>query len=393
MKFSASFAAAFAATASALPSALNTRAGYSATPDARVLMGHTGNIYLADYYKSEKKFTFAINETSRGAPSWMTYVAPNRLYAVDENSKEINYYEIDLANNKLNLKASQNGSSGVVHLELNKAGTRMVGAAYGNGTVDVWNVENGGLKLMKTIKSDDKLGPNEARQSAAHPHQVLLDPTGRYFTVNDLGTDSILIIDSKKDAFKKLESARVDAGCGPRHAVWYPAGASKATHYIVVCEMLNKALVYSVKYETDKLTFTQTQAVSTYGDAYPPANATTASAGEIAITPNNQDIYISNRLSGNTTDSIAHFKVSKSDCGSVELKFSDTVSSGGLIPRMFSLDKTADYIFSANQDGDYGVAVIDIGKNGKLDSNYMGTIAGPLFGEAGYGPQFIQQIA
>ncbi|KAF7531566.1 hypothetical protein G7Z17_g13721 [Cylindrodendrum hubeiense] len=392
MKFSAiGFTAALAATASALPSM--RRANNYAKATARVLMGNNGHIYIADYLPESKKFEVTLKEESIGDPSWMAFAPPNRLYAVDEFSSAIYYYELDLDNNTLEKKAGQNGSVGVVHLEFNKDKTRMIGSAYGNGTVDVWNIENGGLELVKTIKSDGSLGPNEARQAAPHPHQANLDPSGRYFAVNDLGTDSILVIDSKGDDYKKVGSVKVEpAGCGPRHGVFYPQGSDAATHYIVVCEITNQVLVYQVKYTTEGLSFSKTQTLSTYGDAFPPANATTAAAGEIQITPNNQDVYISNRLSGNETDSIAHFKVKKAKCGTTSLEFADTVSSGGLLPRMFSLSTDAETVFSANQDGELGLAALDIGANGKLTETPIATLAASIFGEAQFGPQFVLQI-
>ncbi|KPM36378.1 hypothetical protein AK830_g10188 [Neonectria ditissima] len=395
MKLSAfGLVAALAATSSALPSALRRAKDYtSAGP--RVLMGHNGHIFIADYLAESKEFKMTFKGNSKGDPSWMAFAAPDRLYAVDEFSAALYYYGVNLDTNELVFKGGSNGSLGVVHLEFNTNKTRLIGSAYGNGTVDVWNIENDGLKLVDTIKSDGKLGPNTERQAASHPHQANLDPTGRYFAVNDLGTDSILVIDSKNDEYKKIGDVRVEpAGCGPRHGVFYPRGTSDdATHYMVVCEITNQVLVFSVKYTTNGLHFKQIQTLSTFGDAFPPANASTAAAGEIALTPNNQDVYISNRLTGNKTDSIAHFKVRRSKCGAASLEFSDTVSSGGLLPRMFSLSNDAETVFSANQDGKYGLAAIDIGPNGKLGDKPLATLDNTVFGDVGFGPQFVQQIA
>ena len=36
-------------------------------------------------------------------------------------------------------------------------------------------------------------GPNAARQSSPHPHQVILDPTGRFLVSPDLGSDVVHI--------------------------------------------------------------------------------------------------------------------------------------------------------------------------------------------------------
>lgn len=390
-------AAALTATVSALPKSTGhfSHTEYTPAPAARVLLSHTGNIYLADYISDTGTFNITLNETAKGDPSWLAYAAPDCLYAVDEFSAAIYHYGIDLEKNTIELKGGKNGSVGVVHLEFNKDKTRMVGAAYGNGTIDVWDISNGGLQLMKTIKSDEPLGPNKLRQDAPHPHQANLDPTGRYFAVNDLGTDSILIIDSKDDAFEKRSIVRVEpAGCGPRHGVWYPRGAAKATHYIVGCEMLNKVIVYSVRYSYNNVAFNKIQELSSYGDLS-PANATSAAIGEVVLSPYNEDLYVSNRVSGNSTDFITHFKIKVSgyDEGVAELTYHDTVSSGGLLPRMISISEKGSIVFSANQDGEFGVAALRVGNNGALKQKPVATLDNSLFGEKGFGPQFVQQVA
>lgn len=372
-------------------SALPSPRSYSPTPAARVLLGHTGNIYIADFISDTGKFDISLNYTAPGDPSWMIHDGANALYAVDEFSSAIYSYAIDLDSNRIREKTSQNGSVGVVHLEFNKYKERMVGSAYGNGTIDIWDISDGGLKLMKTLVSDDKLGPDTVRQAAAHPHQANMDPSGRYFAVNDLGTDSILLIDSRDDKWVKVNSTRVTpAGCGPRHGVWYPQDADQATHYMVVCEIMNKVILYEVEYKSDTIDFTQTQTLSSYGDLS-PANTTSAAAGEIVLAGN--DVYVSNRVSGNKTDSIAHFVVDKTDCTKAMLRYSDTVSSAGLLPRMISVSDKETVVFSANQDGQYGLAALKRNSDGKLTEKPLATLDNTLFGEEGFGPQFVKQVA
>ncbi len=134
-------------------------------------------------------------------------------------------------------------------LEFSIQRTRMVGAAFGQGQIDVWDVSapDGTMTLLKQIASNDTLGPNTVRQDAPHPHQALLENSGRYFIVNDLGTDTILVIDSLDDAFEVVNHVRVpDAGCGPRHGAFFPAtGADFPNAYLVVCEMLNLVEVFA----------------------------------------------------------------------------------------------------------------------------------------------------
>ncbi|KAL4723869.1 hypothetical protein ACLX1H_009514 [Fusarium chlamydosporum] len=384
MKFtSASLMATFAASATALPQF--ARSSYpapsaSASSPARILLGNPGHIYVADFSPKTGKFEISINATVEGSPSWMALAKPNVLYAVDENSNELRLFDLDLKKNNISLTTKKTGSAGVVHLEFNSDKTRMVGAAYGNGTIDVWNIENDGLELIKTIKSPGKLGPDEERQASSHPHQSNLDPSGRYFAVNDLGTDSVVLLDSKDDTFK-VKNIPIEAGCGPRHGVFYPRGQEKATHYIVACELSNQALVYSVTYEANTLSFKHFQSISTYGKDAPAKDIKKAAVGEIILAPNNKDVYISNRLSGQKTDSIARFTIA--ECGT--LTYAETVSSGGLLPRMMSFSLAAKHIFVGNQDGTNGLVALKRDTNGKLVEKPVATLPGSVFGE----PQFV----
>ncbi|KAM0342981.1 hypothetical protein ACHAPU_009011 [Fusarium lateritium] len=396
MKFTyAGLLAALATSASALPHVARSSypvpsasASASGSSPARILLGNSGHIYIADFTPKTGKFELSMEQEIVGGNSWMAFVAPNLLYAVDENSNELRLFELDLKTNKLTLKTKKTGSTGVVHLEFNPEKTRLVGAAYGNGTIDVWNTENGGLKLVKTLDSPGKLGPNEERQDAPYPHQANLDPSGRYFAVNDLGTDSVVVIDSKDDAYKIAKNIPIEAGCGPRHGVFYPRDAVKATHYIVACELSNQALVYSVKYEKNTLALEHYQSISTFGKDAPPKDIKEAAVGEIILSPNNKDIYISNRLTGLKTDSIAHFTIA--ECGT--LTYADTVSTGGLLPRMMSFSLTGKHIFVGNQDGTNGLVALNRGPDGKLTEKPVATLPGSAFGEAQFGPQYVQQI-
>lgn len=58
--------------------------------------------------------------------------------------------QFDPATNELKLVQSAAGSSGVVSLEFNQDKTVLVGAAFGQGQVDVWDVSaaDGTLKVM-----------------------------------------------------------------------------------------------------------------------------------------------------------------------------------------------------------------------------------------------------
>jgi 6-phosphogluconolactonase (cycloisomerase 2 family) len=355
-----------------------------------VLMTTTGKVFLSHY--DGASFTTTLNATITGAPTWVEFVEPNLLYAVDEWDVGLRLFHLDFhANGSASLSepvATAEGSSGVVHLEFNQDKTRMVGSAYGGGAVDIWDVSNGQLNLLKTIESEGELGPVQPNQAAPHPHEAVIEPSGRYFAVNDLGTDEILIIDSKDDAYDLVQSVKVEpSGCGPRHGVFYPSDAAEATHYLLVCELANLVNVYSLDYSGDELTFTEVQSISTFASGAAPQGA---AAGEIVLAPNNRDLYVSNRLTGGASDTIAHFQVSAN--ASSLLTLAGETPSGGVLPRMFSLNKDASELFVGNQNGPLAVAAFAVNLDGSLAAEPKASLDLGVFGAEGFGPPYIKQI-
>lgn len=258
---------------------------------------------------------------------------------------------------------------------------------------------------MRQLNSTDPLGPNAARQDAPHPHQAVLEPTGRFFVVNDLGTDTLLVLDSEQDRFEVVNRVRVTPdGCGPRHGVFLPRGAgTEATHYLLVCELLNMVEVFAVDYADDNLRFVPTQVLSSFGPDG-PANASASTAGEIALSSDSRDVYVSNRNTGNETDTISHFRVVPAGADApLSLEFSQAISSGGVHPRMFSLSGDESMLFSTNQFA--GQGLVALARNGALGAGGEGVeaqgtlvdapvaaVALDVFGAAEAGPLFVAQI-
>ncbi|CAG9952128.1 unnamed protein product [Clonostachys rosea f. rosea IK726] len=53
----------------------------------QVLMTTTGNIFLANYDGS--KFDITLKADITGAPTWVQYIEPNKLFAVNENGNDV----------------------------------------------------------------------------------------------------------------------------------------------------------------------------------------------------------------------------------------------------------------------------------------------------------------
>lgn len=391
---------ALAATATATtipgsPSLKYRRQNSSATDGAKKLFvggGPSGIVAAADF--DGASFNIVANDSTAGtSASWMVFKEPNLLYAVEENTNDTRLFNFDAATNNLKLVQTAEGSSGVVYLEFNQDKTVMVGAAFGQGQIDVWDVSapDGSMKLLKQIPAGGTPGPVAGRQDSAHPHQALLDPSGRFFVVNDLGTDSILVLDSQND-FNISNRVAVEAGNGPRHGAFIPAGAEKATHYFLACEITSVVKAFQLTYTGDNLELKEVQSLSSFGADFPPADAEAAAAGELVTSSCGKHLYVSNRLTGNATDSISHFSIDTSNAAA-PLAFVDQISSGGLTPRMFSLSADESVLFSTNQDGENGLlALARDADTGSLTEAPVASLTVDKFGGPSFGPQFVMEL-
>ncbi|KAI1410626.1 putative isomerase YbhE [Hypoxylon sp. FL1857] len=395
-------------TASAMPSPLMARQNNPAPGSHKLIIGAPFQILTADF--DGTKFSITGNHTASGkAPSWLLYREPNLVYAVNENADDLGVFALDSSLSNPTLKSSGSGSAGVVFLEFDANKTRMVGAAYGSGKIDVWDTTatDGSVKLIKSITIEGE--PNPA-QGAHHPHQALLDPTGRFFVIPNLGGDTLLVLDTKDDKYEITSYVTLPTGTGPRHGGFITDGESH--YYALASELSNDLFLFAVTYPDQNIAFEQIQKQSTYG-ANPPANATSAAAGELIVsapvpldTNDNKNktlttqkhVYVSNRISGNATDSIAHFLFKS---GPPRLDFAESVSTAGLRPRMFSLstDKQQTLAFVANQGGDAGLAAFKRNPDsGALDPTPVATVpssalVAPELAATEYmGPQFVQEI-
>ena len=379
----------FLGLAAAVPSSsgLNRRKdGDDDTKAMRLLIG-AGNVIAVASYNGES-FDLVDNYSYDGVPSWMIFKKPNIVYAVDENSNNLHVLKFRAGFDKLDAVEEQSSSGGVVHLAFNKDQTRMLGSSYGDGGIDVWDISNNSAKLLETLKSENELGPITDRQDQSRPHQAVLDPTGKFFAVNDLGTDTILVIDARDDdKYAIANNHRVQAACGPRHGVFHGKNEKdEATHYTVVCELSNLLLMYTLKYTENTIEFTYAQTISTFGPKYPPKNTTSVAAGAI-VHANDDDFYVSNRNTGHPEDDISRFGFLNG-----QLVFLGSTSSKADNPRMMSLSLDGSHLFVANVDGGRGLHAFTIEENGSLKAAGHADLTGWLEEGKDMGPMFVTEV-
>ncbi|KAH7041583.1 Lactonase, 7-bladed beta-propeller-domain-containing protein, partial [Microdochium trichocladiopsis] len=319
----------------------------------KLLVGAPGQILTYDL--SGKQFTLTSKYAEAGtASSWMLPRGgdSDQLYAVNENADDLRLF--GFADKVIAPGATPTkftGSTGVVSLAFNADKTRLLGGGYSNGEVDVWNSEaaDGSLTLIKTLKLTGALGP---QQTSHRAHQVLLDPTGQFFAVPDLGGDQVVLVDARADKYELVgTTVPTGAGTGPRHGQFIGGGGgadgAPATHYVVVTELSNELILYKLTYTSAGISFAEVDRQTTIPAGTPqPIDPAGAAAGEVQVV-GATDVYASNRRTGLPTgDSIVFFKL---DAASNKLVFKQLVQSGGVFPRHFSFDAQGEVMFVANQ--------------------------------------------
>lgn len=358
----------------------------------RLLIGGRGKFVAADFDGSTFSVVGSNTPQEETAFSWLLYREEYSIvYAVDENSNKIHVYSYDSSatgEDVFVLLDSPEGSAGVVHLELNEDGTRMVASAYGSNAIQVWDTSAAdSIKLIGNVTS----GIPEDIAAEMIPHQAVLHPTKPFFAVNDIGTDHIHVIDAQDDdSYVVIKSVSVEDGCGPRHGVFSTLDdAEHATFYTVVCEKSNKVLAYKLDYADDAIDFEFLSGTSSYGPNPPEGLSEDAAAGEIAMLSN--DIYVSNRVTGQDEDSISHFSAFGD-----QLIFQDSFSSKAINPRMMSFSKDGKFIYVANMENSQGLVAFPRNTDDgtvQADSATAADLSGEFDdAEESMGPQFVVEI-
>ena len=209
-------------------------------------------------------------------------------------------------------------------------------------------------------------GPDVRQKDGPHPHETLLDPTGQFLLVPDLGADRIHVfaIDSASGHLNACPDAVTGAGDGPRHGAWWsPTGntmTATGLRLFTLNEIGNSVTSWSVSYSGGCLSLNKTQTISTFaagkvpaatmyqGSSFPPK------AAEVRIVGNN--LYAANRndkLFGSSTDSLATYTIDASGA----LSFVEATSAHAFYPRSFSVNKAGTLLAVGGQTSS-SVAII-----------------------------------
>ncbi|NUT33351.1 MAG: lactonase family protein [Hamadaea sp.] len=220
------------------------------------------------------------------------------------------------------------GGSSPCHLAVDPTGRFVVTANYGDGTVSVHPVEaDGSLGPRRDLVAHAGKGPDPERQEGPHAHQIAYLPGGDTFLVTDLGTDTVHEYTLSPDgAVQPLRAFPAEAGSGPRHVAFHPAGL-----VFVAGELDSSVMIY--RRTADGLE--RVGRVAATAQEPPVRNY----PSHIECSSDGRFVYVGNRGANAITVLAVHGD---------ELRPVADVPSGGEWPRHFAI--AGDFLYVANQD-------------------------------------------
>ncbi|KAM5348143.1 hypothetical protein ACJ41O_007967 [Fusarium nematophilum] len=301
-----------------------------------------------------------------GSPSWLTLDHQSSvLYCTDEGLRDGKHSSL------ASFRTSEDGSltllgkvstavGSVSAVVYGKSGDGLAVAHYGGSSFSTWNVEDPAditsLQAQKYRLSGP--GPDLSRQEAPHPHAAVVDPSGRFILVPDLGADLVRMYSIAEDGLElaELRPLKAAAGSGPRHLAFAVMG--NKTFMYLVTELSNTVLGYEVNYGDESIAFEEVWNSGIHGkDKNVPLGA---AASEIIVSPDSRFLIMSSRNESvleipnldtdNTTrivsDPLISFEINPMP-GNLALQ--QEVPCGGRFPRQFAINRAGTLIAVALQ--------------------------------------------
>lgn len=294
---------------------------YNAETGRAEVVGSTDSAVNPSYITPEGKYLYAVNETG------------------GDNPGRVSAYSFDKQNGKLTFLNSQlAGGDDPCYVAVSKDGKWVVSGNYSGGNFGVFPVDgDGALKPSVQVIQHEGSGPNKDRQQKPHVHQTVFSPDNQYLLVTDLGLDKIMVYkfdgsNEKPVSDTPYSFVSVTPGSGPRHLTF----SNDAKHVYLVRELDGMANVF--EYNDGQLNQIQEIAM------HPGTDPSKMDGAEVALSPDNKFLYISNRGDQN---SISVFSV---DATTSKLTPVGYVSVEGKNPRDFIIDPEGNYLLVANQD-------------------------------------------
>ena len=154
----------------------------------------------------------------------------------------------------------------------------------GGSAFSTWDITNpSSIEAVQTEKFKlDHPGTVPDRQDAPHPHEAVLDPTGKFILVPDLGADLVRLFSvgaSGNLTVTSLPAVTVKAGSGPRHISF--AVVNGKTFMYLVTEIASTIIGYEVTYPTGSIKLRELFNIGCHGAGKPVPQQ--AFASEIVV--------------------------------------------------------------------------------------------------------------
>ncbi|XWK70262.1 lactonase family protein [Tunturiibacter gelidiferens] len=195
------------------------------------------------------------------------------------------------------------GGAGPAYVSVDSTGHAAFVANYVGASITSYRVQPDGTLSQPVERLDFKdhqkfgaPGPNSARQENSHPHCVTISPDDRFLLVCDLGTDHISVFYIHPETGQLSDPhlfTNERPGSGPRHVVFHPNGRWV---YCIneIDSSIDRCLWTATRFSNapQGLLVNSTFSVKTIAPDFPAEKNT---AAEIAISPDGNFLYASNR--------------------------------------------------------------------------------------------------
>jgi 6-phosphogluconolactonase len=272
------------------------------------------------------------------------------LYAVNEIAEgngALCSFHLDRELAVLTPRARVNsGGNGPCFVSVNPTGRDAFVANYGGGSFAAFSLGDAGA-IQDTAFFDchnnaacGALGPNTARQDAAHMHCAVISPDNRFVLACNLGEDAIEIFRIHPGSANPMEAPvriAARAGSGPRHLAFHPNGLWLYCIHELDCTI--DMYDWNVSNGVSAPVLRKESVISTLASR---ASLPGSTGCEIVVSRDGRFVY------GNTRgeNSLAVYRVNPSTGLLTEQQ---RVFSGGGVTRHFAFDPSRRWLLCANQ--------------------------------------------
>ncbi|KAJ5976925.1 hypothetical protein N7501_000267 [Penicillium viridicatum] len=321
---------------------------------------YDGNIYSLSLDGGNSLSVTSSLKSCGDGPSWLTFDSSTRtMYCSDHAGNAsmnglLTSYSVN-QNGRLTELANTVDVGAAVHSVIygGKHGREkyLAVAHYGGSALSTFALplrsDKKPLEVFRYKMSQPGIKP---QQDSPHPHQVILDPTGDFILVPDLGADQVRVyaIDQNSGHLNVCPRLKYTAGSGPRHGLFWKSNPSDSRHAPVtmlytVSELSGHFNAFVVSYlSSGCLAFKETQSFVPYPGGQLPAAGTPA---ELRMTGNS--LYASIRFDQGFAPNDSMSTMVRSSNGTVS--FSQITSAYGTIPRTFVINKKGTLVAIGDQ--------------------------------------------